>query len=80
MTIKIDKGVPVPAKYNGLGRAPKYPLRSMDVGDSFFVDGLDRDIVGRNKLSSACSAMGKKLGMKFCVMKVDGGARVWRIS
>ena len=78
MTIKIDKGVPlppVPAK-GGAGRKPKYPWREMQVGDSFFA-------ASDKKLFSTTKA-GQSLNMKFATRKTEEngvrGFRVWRIA
>ena len=67
---KIEKAVPVPPKKGG-GRAPKYPYRDLEVGDSFFVPGIK---------TTGASDAGKRLGLKFTQRRVDGGMRVWRVE
>lgn len=72
--IKIEKGIPIPEGDGRRGRAPKYPWRNMEVGDSFFV---------REKPSAvargACEA-GKRCGRKFISRRIDDGVRIWRVS
>lgn len=52
----------------------KYPLSTMDVGDSFTVD-----IKERKNVSSRASRLGTKTGKKFTVRKIDDNTlRVWR--
>lgn len=53
----------------------KYPLASLEVGDSFLVPGA----VAR-RLATAASQAGKRLGRKFATRKVEGGVRVWRLE
>ena len=68
---KIDKGVPVPAG----ARYQKYPFKSMEIGDSFFVPG------GTNKThGSITSGAQKALGHKYTIRQVEGGLRVWRVA
>lgn len=74
--IKIEKGVPMPT------RAPyktKYPVRGMEVGDSFFVQkngtGLT-DVAVRNAVRQA----GNRHGYKMATRSQDGAWRCWRIA
>lgn len=71
--IQIDKNVPLPP--SGAGRPPIYPLREMEVGDSFY------SAAGKMKAiaTAACKA-GKKFGRRYAVRAVDGGVRVWRVE
>lgn len=68
-SIKIEKGIPIHIK-------SAYPFSSMEIGDSFFVKGLDS---GRFS-STICYAKVKNPGMNFTSRTVDGGVRVWRIK
>ena len=69
--IQIDKGIPLPM------RQTKYPVNSMEIGDSFFVPHLRT-----TDLSSILSYQ-KQYGKKFMTrtMVEDGvtGVRCWRI-
>ena len=73
--ITIDKGVSLPRG----GRKNKYPLRTMEVDDSFFV-------VGRtpSKMGSCIDYARFKTGFKYATRTVteDGvkGVRVWRVK
>ncbi len=84
-SIRIDKGVPLSKK--SAGRYAKYPFNQMDVGDSFFVAGVDNSTV----MSSTISYWSKKLGRTYSVrlrdetgkrMTKNGieGARVFRMA
>ena len=69
---EIEKGVPMP---HG-GRALKYPIADMKVGDSFVIPHLS--------VNSACrmatSPGWRKFG-RFSVRTLpEGGVRVWRIE
>lgn len=69
--IKIDKGMPMPKSKS----EKKYPFREMEIGDSFFEEEVNRRL-----LASYASELGKKIGMKFSIRRVDGGIRVWRTA
>lgn len=76
MNIKIDKGIPLPSKskYDDL-----YPLKDMEVGDSFFIAVTDENKTNiRNRLSSAVRNYSRNKSILFSVRKVSGGIRVWR--
>lgn len=66
--MKVEKGVPLPAKY---------PFAGMQVGDSFAVPlGIKRQAV-----SVAAHRYGKAHGMKFTVrLMPDRTFRCWRVA
>lgn len=68
----IEKNVPMSST---IGRPPKYPLRKMEPGDSFFVERGDR-----KSISVSVSRLSKETGWIFRCRQVDGGVRVWRIK
>ena len=72
--IPIDKGVPIPEAKCDL--TPKYPWRTMEVGDSFLVT----DEKGKKSVGGGTNTMGKKLGRKFTTRVVEEGIRVWRVE
>lgn len=74
--IKIDKGVPTPTT-SAAGSKPLYPWRSMDVGDSFYVEGVPRGTIGSSANGAAARIGG---GVRFTVRKEGVGVRVWRVS
>jgi hypothetical protein len=67
----IEKGVPIPLPK----KAGKYPWRTMEVGDSFFVAN-----VGHKDFATNASQARKRTGFKFTLRKVEGGVRIWRIE
>lgn len=71
-TPQLNSTNPLPPKYD---RQYRYPLDTMEVGESFQVPG-DR----KNSVSSVASRRGKLLNRKFSVRVVDGVLTCWRIS
>jgi hypothetical protein len=70
--MEIEKNVSIP-------RAVKYPLKQMDVGDSFLVEALDK-IVMMKRIRSAIHSYtkGAGAGKKFVTRAVGEGVRCWR--
>ena len=66
MEIQIEKNVPVPQR----SKMPKYPLESMEVGDSF-LSGVDSDDRGRVQTlrTSICRQQRRLDGRRFSVVK-----------
>lgn len=83
MTITIDKGIPLPDSKQGKvksgpnERGP-YPWRTMEIGDSFFVD------LPVARVSGHASLTGTRLKRFFsCRAWTEGeveGTRVWRVA
>ena len=78
---EIEKNIPItPDKRGGL---PIYPLRAMNIDDSFLVE-TDSKIemrVMRNKLACAVSYFGKRNNRKYTIRYEDEyNMRVWRIK
>jgi len=70
-SMQIEKNVPVPS----VVAKKEYPYRAMQVGDSFFVEGV--------KLATMLNTnwrWGQKLGRKFIARVEEGGVRVWRLE
>ena len=70
LAFPIEKDVPM---YRA--KSEKYPWRSMELGDSFFIPDKTSKHLG-----SAALAAGKRHGRKFSVRTVDGGVRIWRVT
>ena len=70
--IEIDKNIPIPPKRN---QTSKYPLSTMEVGDSFLVVGAVQA-----RLSGSVGTVARRTGRKFTTRKTFEGVRVWRIS
>lgn len=69
----IEKGIPLP-KATSAGRAPNYPWRKMEVGDSVFIQGKKTANI------SGCFKRLKQEGMDFSARQQADGVRVWRIK
>jgi hypothetical protein len=69
MEISIERGIEMP----GSRVVKRYPFEGMEVGDSFYVEG-----VGMQVLLNANWRAGKRLGRKYVARKEGGGIRVWR--
>ena len=80
-TFPIEKNIPIPPI--SFGRHLHYPLRDMDVGDSFFVviEPFDlKEAQSRGKRILGCGRDKRMAPKKFTVRIVDGGVRCWRIE
>lgn len=69
ISLDVQKDVPVPVPRK------RYPYASMEIGDSFFVEGG-----GIQNICNQNYRTGKKLGMSFIARKEEGGIRVWRTA
>jgi len=75
-TVKIEKGIPVPARVCGPGSLV-YPWREMEVGDSFLIRQGKRGTKtgGCVPPPDVC-----KLGWKFVTRREGNRRRVWRFA
>ena len=73
MNYKIEKNIEAPPVKSG--RYSIYPLRKMDIGDSFFTNDVPVE-----KLRAAATYFGFRNKRKYMVRKVDGGVRCWRVE
>lgn len=87
--VRVEKGVPIPefymARYQKLmrgpncGRKPKYPFKSMEIGDSFALP-----LRYHNRMTAfrqITSMYGRRYGKKFLVIQDDTHKpRCWRIA
>lgn len=73
MSFKIEDNHAIPAARQHNGRREKYPWSKLEVGESFFVEG-----VALRSMSSTASHAGRRNKKKFIARVVDGGVRVWR--
>jgi hypothetical protein len=69
---KLDDNIPIPPKQNKGSRPWKYPLRTMAIGQSFFVPD--------KKTANIGGCLKNVKDRKFVMRSVDGGVRVWRIA
>ena len=73
----VDKDVPMPAPGNRPGAVARYPFRSMEIGDSFFVPEGDFPL---DTVRRAAVRNSEYLGRTFKAAKMPGGVRVWRFD
>jgi len=86
--LKIEKNKPIPERT--YERPTKYPVRELQVGDSFFVPcGPDEQTGVRSTITSAARRLDYKVVLRKMVEAVDGegdqsvnveGIRVWRVE
>jgi len=69
MSIAIEKNVPPPE----IKKRNSYPYKTMDVGDSFFVEDTDIRTMCNNNYRA-----GKTHERKFVARREGNGVRVWR--
>ncbi len=69
MGVIIDDAVPMP----GARVVRRYPYADMGVGQSFYVEGVQMQVVLNGNWRA-----GKKLGRKFIARREGDGIRVWR--
>lgn len=76
--ITIDKDVELPTSFSR-GRPSTYPLREMEIGDSFFIE-IESGSNQHNAFRSSVSAFQRRsgTGYKFTVRKEGTGYRCWR--
>ena len=82
--IEIEKNVPLP---QGRGLSRRFPCGDMKVGDSFAVD-VPPDTLAVHvgsfaaNIRGAANNWGKKEGMRFSALLVEGKkrVRVWRVE
>jgi hypothetical protein len=70
--MNIEKNISIP-------REGMYPLKDMDIGDSFMMEAFDK-IVMMKRIRSAIHTYtkGAGAGKKFITRAVDEGVRCWR--
>ena len=71
MGIIVESNYPIPSTKP----MRKYPHEGMEIGDSFFVEGVSMQVV-----LNANWRAGKKFGMSFIARKDNEGIRVWRTA
>lgn len=82
--IQIDKGIPIPEKHTG--RPATYPLKEMEIGDSFLIPFPDNSKKARRYVRNQAYYVSRgpharKFGLFTYRLDPDGtGARVWRVK
>jgi hypothetical protein len=72
--IKIDRNIRIPESRCFSANMSKYPWRTMQVGESFFIP------LTRPSQRPNASRAGKTHGRVFVTRNVEGGIRIWRIA
>ncbi len=67
---KIEKNVPLPTEHGNT----KYPFMQMEVGDSFFADGIP------SSARTAAYAHAKRYGITLVSKREANGYRIWRTA
>jgi hypothetical protein len=84
---EIEKDVPAPDDRKG--KIPKYPLRDMEIGDSFFVpaNSYDQALINSNNISGSAMALRRNdlKDRKYSIRTYGKhgekpGTRCWRIK
>ena len=70
--MNIEKNVPLSPRSS---HRLKYPWAEMQIGDSFFVTG-----VNQKSMAMTAKYQTEKTGKTYLARTVDGGVRVWRNS
>ena len=85
--IKIDSDIPVPVGSDRRSGERKYPLKLLNVGDSFFIPLEEGDDLKRmaNRLSQARQTYqkrneGVRLTQRMWEEKNTIGVRIWRVA
>jgi hypothetical protein len=78
MSFPISSKIPLPPRANSTGR---YPLRALQIGESFFVPAKDAGEEGRTLYQAASNFRVRfKSTHRFSIRKVKGGFRAWRVA
>ena len=78
----IEDGIPIPGtlRDGSYGKNRKYPVRDLDVGQSFFVPSSQFPPSGPDGVRISCLGQARRHGFEITTRKVEGGARVWRTA
>ena len=73
----IEKDIAIPESTRPTARSSKYPLRDMEVGDSFFIPNVSTE-EELKKARGAIASAAKTAKCKTTTRPMDGGLRVWK--
>ena len=75
---KIEKNIPLPRPYQNSKKEMMYPLKELEVGDSFFVRAK---LIGeRDRIVRTLRLQKIKCGIRIATKKYEDGVRCWRIE
>ena len=69
----IEKDIPMPMDHRLRKGGIAETIRSLEIGESFFVSGQTI-----SQVSGSVTHVKKKTGRHFVCRSIDGGVRVWR--
>jgi hypothetical protein len=79
----IDKNIPPPTGRGGRNRSNEFPLREMEVGDSYFHAGDFNSTIESRAYRAAAMIQRRQKEYKFVGRAVDengvSGVRIWRV-
>jgi len=79
--MEIEANVPIPSARRRVGRQHVFPLRDLEIGDSFLIPWGDHD---RERYAAICrsviSRYGSRYRTKYATRTGEDGLRVWRID
>lgn len=75
--VEIEKDIPIPPR-RASGRRPKYPLREMEIGDSFKVECAYGEEMRTRMAIRGCFK--RHRDRKFETRIAEGAVRVWRVK
>jgi hypothetical protein len=79
----IDKNIPLPAARRGRNRSTEFPLREMEIGDSYFHAGAFKSTKDSKAYKLAALIQRRQKEYKFIgrVLIENGisGVRIWRV-
>ena len=79
----IDKNIPPPTGRGGRNRSNEFPLREMEVGDSYFHAGDFNSTIESRAYRAAAMTQRRQKEYKFVGRAVDengvSGVRIWRV-
>ena len=67
---QLQRGIPIPPKKNG--QAPKWPIRQMQIGESFYAP--------KKANAGSFYSQAQKHGIKIVTRREGRGLRVWRTA
>jgi hypothetical protein len=76
MTFRITPNIPIPARK----RESKFPLRQMEIGDSFEVGAKFAGVDGKIIYQAIQNFKKRVPSMRFTARKVNKSYRVWRLK
>jgi len=73
MSYTVEQNIPLPPRAKA-GPKPKYPLCTMEIGESFYYTG------NAPAIRSLATKYAGRSGKTFETRAVDGGIRIWRTT